>query len=124
MVIFSSVEFVRKQNFFEGLYYHIKHYHNNKQHFELNMPVKIICDNCKEYFSTLKLLEDYTVDFSQTGVLINQAAAWFWSGSGLINQAAAWLRSGSCLINQAAAWYQAAWYQAAPDFEICIVPAV
>ena len=24
------------------------------------MPVKSICDNCKEPFSTLKLLEDYT----------------------------------------------------------------
>ena len=59
-LIFSSVELVRIQNFFKGLYYHIKHYHNNKQHFELNMPVKSICDNCKEYFSTLKLLEDHT----------------------------------------------------------------
>ena len=49
-----------KAEFVEGLYYHIKHYHNNKQQFELNMPVKSICDNCKEYFSTLKLLEDHT----------------------------------------------------------------
>ena len=32
----------------------------NKQHFELNMPVNSICDNCKECFSTLKLLEDHT----------------------------------------------------------------
>ena len=35
----------------EGLYYHIKYYHNNKQHFELNMPVKSIS---KESFRTLK----------------------------------------------------------------------
>ena len=25
----------------EGLYYHIKHYHNKKQQFELNMPVSV-----------------------------------------------------------------------------------
>ena len=42
----------------EGLYYHIKHYH--KKHFELNMHLKSICDNCKESFSTLKFLEDHT----------------------------------------------------------------
>ena len=42
----------------EALYNHIKHYQNNKQH--LDMPVKSICDNCKESFSTIKLLEDYT----------------------------------------------------------------
>ena len=44
----------------EGLYYHIKHYHNNKQHFELNRPVKNISDNCKESFRTLRFLEDHT----------------------------------------------------------------
>ena len=42
----------------EGLYYYIKHYNNNKQH--LYMPIKSISDNCKESFSTLKLLGDYT----------------------------------------------------------------
>ena len=52
------MELVRKQKKLEGLYYHIKHYHNNKQH--LNLPVKSICDKCKESFSTLKFLEDYT----------------------------------------------------------------
>ena len=35
----------------EGLYYHSKHYHNNKQHFKLNMPVKSIYDNCKKKIS-------------------------------------------------------------------------
>ena len=44
----------------EGLYYHIKNYNNNKQHFELNMHVKSISDNCKESFRTLKLLEGHT----------------------------------------------------------------
>ena len=41
----------------QDLYYQIKHYHNNKEHFELNMPGNGICDICKEYFRTLKLLE-------------------------------------------------------------------
>ena len=36
----------------DGLYYH-----NNKQYFELNMPVKSISHNCKQSFSTLKLLK-------------------------------------------------------------------
>ena len=45
------------------------------------------------------------LDFSQTRVLIDQAAAWFWSGSSLINQAAAWFWSGMCLTDQAAAWF-------------------
>ena len=31
----------------QGLYYHIKHYHNNKPHGELTMHVKSSCDNCK-----------------------------------------------------------------------------
>ena len=44
----------------EGLYFHIKNYHNNKQQFELNMPLKSIRDNCKESFRTLKFLEDHT----------------------------------------------------------------
>ena len=35
-------------------------YHNKKQHVDLNMPVKSICDNCIESFSTLKLLEYHT----------------------------------------------------------------
>ena len=34
------------------------------------------------------MIETPSVDFSQTGVLIDQATAWFWSGSSLINQAA------------------------------------
>ena len=64
------------------------------------------------------------IDFSQTGVLIDKAGAWFQSGSGLINEAAAWFYHGGCLIDQAAAWFlsgsglinqAAAWfYQAAP----------
>ena len=45
------------------------------------------------------------LDFSQTRVLIDQAAAWFWSGSSLIDQAATWFWSGMCLIDQAAAWF-------------------
>ena len=44
----------------EGLYYHIKHYHNNKQNLELNMSVKSISDYCEESFRTLKHLEDHT----------------------------------------------------------------
>ena len=60
-------------------------------------------------------------DFSRIGVLINQAAAWFWSGSRLINQAAISFLSGRCLIDQAAAWYQEAWYQTVSDFNISIV---
>ena len=44
----------------EGLHYHIKHYHNKRKHFELNMHVKSICDNGKKSFRTLKLLEDHT----------------------------------------------------------------
>ena len=31
-----------------------------QKYVELNMPVKSVCYNCKETFSTLKLLEDYT----------------------------------------------------------------
>ena len=60
LVIFQVWNLWESRIFLEGLYYHIKHYHNNKQHFEINMPVKSICDDCKEYFSTLKLLEDHT----------------------------------------------------------------
>ena len=53
---------------------------------------------------TWHVTPDTWLDFSQTGVLIDLAAAWFWSGSRLINQVAAWFQSGSCLINQAVAW--------------------
>ena len=42
----------------EGLYYHIKHHHNSKQH--SNMPIKSICDIWKESFDTIKHLEDNT----------------------------------------------------------------
>ena len=45
------------------------------------------------------------LDLSQTGVLIDQAAAWFSSGSCLINQAAAWFYHVGYLIDQAAAWF-------------------
>ena len=44
----------------EGLYYHNKHYHNNKPQFELYMPENSSCDNCKGAFRTLKLQEDHT----------------------------------------------------------------
>ena len=45
------------------------------------------------------------VDFSQTGVLITTASAWFWSGSCLITTASAWFWSGSRLITTASAWF-------------------
>ena len=41
------------------------------------------------------------LDFSRTGVLIDQAAAWFYHGDCLIDQMAAWFWSGSNLTNQA-----------------------
>ena len=58
----------------------------------------------------------FLMDFSQTWVLIDQTTTWFLSGSRLINQAAAWFWSGT--------FPAAAWYQAVPDFQIFIVPAV
>ena len=58
----------------------------------------------------------FWIDFSLTGVLIDQTASWFLSGSRLISQAAAWFWSGT--------FPAAAWYQAVPDFQIFIVPAV
>ena len=58
----------------------------------------------------------FLIDFSQTGVLIDQTATWFLSSSRLINQAAAWIWSGT--------FPAAAGYQAVPDFQIFIVPAV
>jgi hypothetical protein len=45
------------------------------------------------------------LDFSQTGVLINQTAGWFQCGSCQINQTAAWFFFGGCLIDQATAWF-------------------
>ena len=58
LVIFKFGTCEKAEITLKGLYYHIKHFHNNKQQFELNMPVKSICYNCKEAFSTLTLLED------------------------------------------------------------------
>ena len=37
----------------EGFHYHIKHYHNNKQHFELNMPVKVSLNIVKDLTETM-----------------------------------------------------------------------
>ena len=61
------------------------------------------------------IFHDKGLDFSQTGVLIDQAASWFQSGSCLINQAAAWFYHG-----QAAAWFWSSsnlTNQAWPDFD-------
>ena len=43
--------------------------------------------------------------FSQTKVLIDQAAALFWSGSNFTDQAATWFWSCSGLTDQAATWF-------------------
>ena len=73
----------------------------------------------------------YHLDFLRTGVLIDQAGAWFQSGRGLINQAAAYFYHGGCLIDQAAVWFwsgsglidqEAAWFDQAATWPIRLLP--
>ena len=77
--------------------------------------------NCIVNFSQTRVLIDQAAALFQSGIcLINQAGAWFYHGGGMIDQAAAWFWSGSDLINQAAAWFDqaATWpIRQRPDFD-------
>ena len=86
---------------------------------------RVLIDQAAAWFWSGSSLIDQSATWFWSGMcLIDQAAAWFWSGSSLIDQPATWFWSGMCLIDQAAGWYQAAWCQAVLNFEIWFVPAI
>ena len=76
-------------------------------HHDLRVDISsTYCVPWKKYLYDNRILIDQAAAWFQSGsCLINQAAAWFYHGGCLIDQVGAWFWSGNSLINQAAAWF-------------------